>query len=398
MHPPAVAFLQQSSGFAQKVSPESYDVGSVAEAAVADSPADQQERYSSLRVLVVTSDVPLVEGGHRVIARALVQALRDQGHDAEVITTPQNRFGRQVSAYVATALTDVGMTGDGHTVDAVISLRYPSYAVRHPRHVVWLNHRMREYYDLWASYSATLGLRGRVVQGARRQVLHLIDRRLLRSGRKVFAQSETIRKRLERWGGIAAEVLYPPAPQRPYRCDEYDGTILSVARLQPLKRNELLIEAVAATPGARARIAGEGPELERLRVLVESLAVTDRVEFLGRLGEDRLVAEFARCSAVWYGARAEDYGLVTLEAFNSAKPVITCTDSGGPAELVEDDVTGFVVEPTIEEVASAIRRLQDPVCAAELGRRALQVAEVHTWESAVKTLLGEAHQTSTTGC
>ena len=344
-----------------------------------------------MRVLVVTSDVPLVEGGHRVIARALVQGLRDQGHQAEVLTTPQNRFGRQVSAYLATSLIDVGVTGDGHTVDAVISLRYPAYAVRHPRHVVWLNHRLREYYDLWESYRATLGPRGRLVQGVRRQMLHLLDRRLLRSGRQVFAQSDTIRRRLDRWGSVPAEVLYPPAPQRPYRCDGYDGAILSVARLQPLKRNETLIEAVAATPGAHARIAGEGPELERLQVLVESLAVSDRVEFLGRLSEDRLVAEYARCSAVWYGARAEDYGLVTLEAFNSAKPVVTCTDSGGPAELVEDDVTGFVVEPTIDEVAAAVRRLQDPELAAELGRRARLVAEKHSWEHAVNTLLGEGN-------
>jgi len=372
----------------QKVSPESCDVGPVIEAAGADSLAGQQERYSSLRILVVTSDVPLVEGGHRVIARALVQALRDEGHEAEVLTTPQNRFGRQVAAYAATALIDVGVTGDGHTVDAVISLRYPSYAVRHPRHVVWLNHRLREYYDLWASYRETLGPRGRVVQGVRRQILHLLDRRILRSGRKVFAQSETIRGRLERWGGVPAEVLYPPAPQRPYRCDGYDGSILSVGRLQPLKRNETLIEAVAATPGAHARIAGEGPELERLQVLVESLAISDRVEFLGRLSEERLVAEYARCSAVWYGARAEDYGLVTLEAFSSAKPVVTCTDSGGPAELVEDDATGFVVEPTIDEVATAIRRLQDPERAAELGRQARQVADKHSWEHAVHTLLG----------
>ncbi len=340
-----------------------------------------------MRVLVVTSDVPLVEGGHRVIARALVQGLRDQGHHAEVFTTPQNRFGRQVSAYLATALTDVGLTGDGHAVDVVISLRYPSYAVRHPRHVVWLNHRLREYYDLWASYRATLGPRGRLVQGTRRQILHFLDRRLLRSERRVFAQSETICQRLDRWGGVPAQVLYPPAPQRPYRCDDYDGAILSVARLQPLKRNEILIEAVAATPGARARIAGEGPERERLQALVESLAVNDRVEFLGRLSEDRLVAEYARCSAVWYGARAEDYGLVTLEAFNSAKPVVTCSDSGGPAELVEDDVSGFVVAPTIDDVATAVRRLQDPELAAELGRQARQVAEKHSWERAVNTLL-----------
>ena len=55
------------------------------------------------RIAVVTSSPPMVEGGHMVIARSLVQALRESGHDADIIVTPQNRFGRQASAYVATA-------------------------------------------------------------------------------------------------------------------------------------------------------------------------------------------------------------------------------------------------------------------------------------------------------
>jgi len=46
-----------------------------------------------------------------VIARSLVQALRDAGHTAEIVVTPENRFGRQASAYIATWLTDVGSAG-----------------------------------------------------------------------------------------------------------------------------------------------------------------------------------------------------------------------------------------------------------------------------------------------
>ncbi len=343
-----------------------------------------------MRALVVTSDVPLVEGGHRVIARSLVRALCEQGHEAEVVTTPQNRFGRQFSAYLATWLTDVGMTGDGRPIDAVISLRFPSYAVRHPHHAVWLNHRMREYYDLWDSFSANLGLRGRMVEGTRRRILHGLDRRFLGRGRKVFAQSETIRGRLEKWGGIEAEVLHPPAPQRPYRCDGYDGVVLSVARLQPLKRNALLLRAVAEVPGVSVRIAGEGPEAARLRGLAEALQISDRVRFLGRLSEMELVDEYARCSAVWYGAQAEDYGLVTLEAFSAAKPVITCGDSGGPAELVVDAETGFVVQPESADVAVAIQRVTRPQVAADLGQAGLAVAQRHSWKRAVARLLGGA--------
>ena len=64
-------------------------------------------------VAVVTSSPPFVEGGHLIIARALVTALRNDGHTADVVLTPQNRFGRQAAAYAATWLTDVGQTADG---------------------------------------------------------------------------------------------------------------------------------------------------------------------------------------------------------------------------------------------------------------------------------------------
>jgi hypothetical protein len=116
------------------------------------------------RVAVVTSSPPLTEGGHLVIARALVEALRECGHHAGLVVTPQNRFGRQASAYLATWLTDLGDSPHG-PIDQVISLRYPSYAIRHPAHVCWLNHTMREYYDRWESFSAGLSPLAKVKEG-----------------------------------------------------------------------------------------------------------------------------------------------------------------------------------------------------------------------------------------
>ena len=62
-------------------------------------------------ICVVTSHVPMVFGGHLIIARSLVSALKEMGYNSDVIYTPQNRFGRQLSAYLANRLTDVGRTG-----------------------------------------------------------------------------------------------------------------------------------------------------------------------------------------------------------------------------------------------------------------------------------------------
>ncbi len=324
-----------------------------------------------------------------VIARALAQALRDAGHHADLVVTPQNRFGRQASAYVATWLTDVAST-DGKPIDQVISLRYPSYAVRHPKHVCWLNHTMREYYDLWDRFSATLGPRGLVKERVRRKAIHVADRYLLsRNVTRLFVQSKTIQARLTMWPELRSTVLYPPAPQREYRCDGYGDYIFMVSRLTALKRADLLLRALATPDGAgiRAVIAGDGEERGPLTRLIESLGLGDRVVLTGPLNDDAMLDHFARCRAVCFPPVLEDYGFVTIEAFSSAKAVVTCRDSGGPAELVADGVNGLVCDPTPESLARALRQLADnPALAERMGGEARRTAERITWPDAVRQL------------
>ena len=325
-----------------------------------------------------------------VIARSLVDALREAGHHADVIVTPQNRFGRQASAYLATWLTDVTMA-DGHPIDQVISLRFPSYAVRHPKHVCWLNHTMREYYDLWEPFSATLSSRGLVKERVRRKGMHLADRYLLgRNVSKLFVQSETVGRRLAMWPEVKSQVLYPPAPQRSYRCDGYGDYIFMVSRLTRLKRADLLIEALATPEGAgiQAVIAGEGEERGNLEGLIARHGLAGRVRLVGRLHDAALLEHLAKCRAVCFPPVQEDYGFVTVEAFASRRAVITCHDSGGPAELVEDGVSGFVCEPTPESIARALRRLaDDPALAERMGSAAFAAGARLNWPDTVAKLV-----------
>ena len=324
-----------------------------------------------------------------VIARELVRALRDAGNDAEIIVTPQNRFGRQASAYVATWLTDVG-TSDGRRIDQVISLRFPSYAVRHERHVCWLNHTMREYYDLWDRFSSTLGTRGLLKERIRRRAMHAADRYLLtRNVTKLFVQSRTIQQRLAMWPELKSTVLYPPAPQRPYRCEAYGDYFFMVSRLTPLKRADLLIEALGTPDGAglRAVIAGDGEDRPRLESLISRLGLRDRVTLLGRIDDDQMLEHYARCRAVVFPPVQEDFGFVTVEAFASRKPVVTCRDSGGPAELVDDGVNGFVCEPTADGLASALRQLSDdPARSQRLGAAAFESGAKLNWPETIRQL------------
>ena len=113
-----------------------------------------------------------------------------------------------------------------------------------------------------------------------------------------------------------------------------------------------------------------------------------RVRLIGRIDEDQLVEHLARCRAVCFTPYDEDYGFVTVEAFSSRKAVITCSDSGGPAELVNHGVTGRVVPPTADALATALREITDDLPLAErLGGTALEHVAAMTWERAVQRLL-----------
>lgn len=363
------------------------------EAAVATESQSEETALEpkALRVIVVTSDVPFVHGGHRVIAEEITRALRRQGHLAELVTTPQNRFGRQFSAYVANRFTDVGETGDGEPVDRVISLRYPSFAVRHPRHVCWLNHRMREYYDLWPAFKRKLSKKGVIKESARRFLIHRADEYFLKHNvTKLYAQSKTIAERLRTYGAIESEVLYPPPPERPYRTDAYENFVFAVSRLHPLKRLDLLVRSMKHVKSTKLRavIAGTGEEEESLKKLAAELGVAHRIDFVGRVSDETLVDYYARCRGVFFAPFMEDYGFVTLEAFRSKKPVLTCMDSGGPAELVSVGRSGYVLLPEPFQIAGQLDEwANNEDLAVRMGANGEADTRGVQWDACIEVLL-----------
>jgi glycosyltransferase involved in cell wall biosynthesis len=342
-------------------------------------------------ITIVTSAPPLTEGGHLVLARSLEKALIDAGHHAGIVTTPSNRFGRQGPAYLANWLTDVGMTGAGERVDQVISLRFPAYAVRHPKHVCWLVHTMREYYDLWDDFSSRLSPQNKLKETMRRTLIRAADSYFFKQHvTRLFTISGGVRDRLTRWNGVGADVLHPPPPQRAYRCDGYGDYVFFTSRLSPLKRADLLLQALAQPEALTVKcvIGGEGEDRVRLERLARELKLESRVQFTGRLSEDDLVTHLARCRAVVFAPKREDYGFVTVEAFASAKAVITTTDSGGPLEFVRSGENGLVTTPDAPGLARALSQIHaSEELARRLGAQAKQDVEPLSWPSVVKKLV-----------
>ena len=119
----------------------------------------------------------------------------------------------------------------------------------------------------------------------------------------------------------------------------------------------------------------------------QSVEAFDQI-MTGQVSEAELLDHLGRCRAVCFPAIEEDYGLVTVEAFASRKAVITCTDSGGPTELVRNETNGLVVEPAASSLAVALARVSEDLLLAEsFGTAALQQVTAMTWERALDRLL-----------
>ncbi len=170
----------------------------------------------------------------------------------------------------------------------------------------------------------------------------------------------------------------------------YGDYVLVVGRIESVKRVDLAIAAMVQVPAPlKLIIAGDGSQRAAAERAVSEHGLRDRVVFAGAVGGDDLIALYAGALAVVYAPFDEDYGYVTLEAFLSAKPVITATDSGGTLEFVVDDQNGFVCAPEPAAIGAALARLAaDRARAAQLGQAGLARARQITWDGVVERLLG----------
>jgi glycosyltransferase involved in cell wall biosynthesis len=331
--------------------------------------------------------VPFERGGTEIFADGLVRALREAGHETELVTVPYKWYpGEQVLTQAFLwRLLDLE-EANGRPIDAVIATKFPSYAVRHPRKVVWLLHQFRQAWDLDRTELGQFS-ESPEDRALRRKVLEL-DRVALGEARKIFTTSSIVAARLRDSTGLDAEVLAPPPAPLDFRCSGYEDFILSVNRLDRAKRIDLLIEAAAQAPDVRVVIAGDGPDRDRLEQLARERGLNGRATFTGRVSDDELADLYARCLGVYYAPVDEDYGLVPYEAFLSQTPVITATDAGGPLDIVRDRETGLVVAPTVDALARACTWLREHADEARaLGRAGRDVASAVTWEACIERLL-----------
>ena len=137
-------------------------------------------------------------------------------------------------------------------------------------------------------------------------------------------------------------------------------TFIAIGYLVPIKRYDRVVEAFSriykVTPDVRLKIVGDGSLRTELENLAESLGVRSAVEFCGFVDRSQIPQVIRKAHVLISSSEVETFGMTLVEAFASGIPVV-CIDSGGPRDVVEDEINGYLVGPSVDELAAGMRRI-----------------------------------------
>ena len=339
------------------------------------------------KIAVLHAQVPFKSGGAELMVSSLVNNIRKRGYDAELISIPYKWYPENTlyDSMISWRMLDLSES-DGEKIDLVIPTKFPTYGIEHHNKVSWIMHQFRQVYDLYnnkyglSQWENGVDIREKVIN---------FDNKVINESKEVYTIAKNVSNRLRKYNGIDSKHLYhPPSLEGRYINGDYNDYILSVGRVDPLKRNNILIKSLKfCDKRIKAKIAGKGPQIEELKKLAKSIGVDERVEFLGYVSDDDLISLYSNSFAVFFSPLDEDYGYVTLEAFLSKKPVITCVDSGGVLEFVSDGNSGFVCDVEVENIAQKINLLfmNKDMC-NDMGNYGYETVKDISWDNVIDKL------------
>ena len=185
-----------------------------------------------------------------------------------------------------------------------------------------------------------------------------LERNAIRDVDRIAGISGTVQARIRQYYARASEVIYPPVATSKYRFTELGEAWLSVSRLYPEKRIDLLFEVFRRLPSERLILVGGHAPGDRARRYLERLDPPQNVTILGPVPEDRLLDLYARCHGFITAAVDEDFGLTPVEAMASGKCVLA-TDEGGYRETIQPGRTGYLLPPNPDSFVEKIRELDE---------------------------------------
>ncbi|TAK35227.1 MAG: glycosyltransferase family 4 protein [Chloroflexota bacterium] len=199
----------------------------------------------------------------------------------------------------------------------------------------------------------SMGRLSRLVLPAVISCLRVWDQQAAQRPDQYVANSMATARRVSKYYGRGATVIYPPVDVQPARIsDTVEDYLLVVSRLIPYKRVDLAVEACSLL-GRSLLVVGDG----RDRAALQAKA-GPTVRFLGHVPREELNRLISSCQALIFPGE-EDFGIVPVEAQAAGRPVIAFAGGGALETVVEGETGVFFERQDREGLTEAIRRF-DP--------------------------------------
>jgi glycosyltransferase involved in cell wall biosynthesis len=223
-------------------------------------------------------------------------------------------------------------------------------------HISYVHSPIRYAWDLHHDYLEQGGLRSGPRGIIARMILHYMRLYDATSANRVdvfVANSQNVARRIQKTYRRPAHVIYPPVDVSRFTLQpQKEDFYLTMSRLVPYKRIDLIVEAFSDMPDKELIVIGDGPEYEKIR-----RKAGPNVTLLGFQPDDAVEYYMENARAFVFAAE-EDFGIVPVEAQACGTPVIAY-GRGGAQETVVPGKTGvFFPEQTVEHLQTAVEQFE----------------------------------------
>lgn len=154
---------------------------------------------------------------------------------------------------------------------------------------------------------------------------------------------------------------------------------LTVSRMSHEKNIIFLIESLArlkqiCNRDFRMLMVGDGPDMEEYKILCKERKLGENMIFVGAVSNEEISAYFAAADAFLFASKTETQGIVILEAFAGATPVLA-VEASGVSDLVQNGYNGILTEENAEKYTDVLKGfLEGCFDRLTLGENAFQTA------------------------
>jgi glycosyltransferase involved in cell wall biosynthesis len=325
-----------------------------------------------MRVLIL-ADERQKEGGNNEIIKHMTSALYDHKIQVKYIKSeeylPRYLPRKWKDLFRIFYLSRIS-TADFSWFDISITLQPDSHCIRHRNHIIYFQHHIKQYYDLfWQSFKQKKGIRKKIVYLLLTLIYRLADSIYLTPNLKrsrIIVNSQTVGTRLKKYNRISKFNIIHPGCNMVEAISQAQSTtlseshrknerffILAFSRLNVIQKGiDVIIKTAQFMPDYDFVIAGpydttietiDGPTLpSNVQLIVKEFSEQEKAEL------------FSNCDVFLAPYIQEDFGITPLEANAYGKPVVYCDDSGEIVEIQKHKDTGFMCRRIPQEIAKGI--------------------------------------------